>query len=296
MLTNELSSEEIRMAELELTMQCNHLENIHAIQSRLRVIRNDEILLPPVEGLLKYLCCDKGKIAVIGGRPGMGKTGLMLSVIDENPNNSFLIFTVELNFKQLLRRFKKMSIGETVIKMNEIEQVHQIDDVNTICSFGNMFISDKSKPDIDDFRKIIECQRINYHIDALFIDYFQLINSGTELLYWLKIWAEKYSFTVIILSQLSREVDFNPMDLPGFNSFKGLSNPELIDQYYYLLQPGHYLFTENLPGYYLEYTAELYCLKGEFMNKRLVFHFDAKECKFKKSRLSNLLNEKEGVF
>ena len=135
----------------------------------------------------------KDSLAVIAGRPGMGKTAFALQIAGNITKNGYnvILFSLEMSKDTVLERMAKQGVD------NECHII--IDDTPAI---SVEYIADKAK----------SCEKV----DAIIIDYFQLLrgneshncdNKIDEAFYnsdALKHLAKELNASVIVTSQISR--------------------------------------------------------------------------------------------
>lgn len=135
----------------------------------------------------------KGSLAVVAGRPGMGKTAFALQIAGNITKNGYnvILFSLEMSKDTVLERMAKQGVD------NECHII--IDDTPAI---SVEYIADKAK----------SCE----NVDAIIIDYFQLLrgneshncdNKIDETFYnsgALKHLAKELNASVIVTSQISR--------------------------------------------------------------------------------------------
>ena len=249
-------------------------------------------LFPEPAEFMEYLCNCNGKIVVIGSRPGQGKTGLMLSLIKDSPQIPVLVFSLELSSTRLFRRFLCVT-GETYASPSLKQHIeHRSQDDRPLIDAGrNIFICDKSKIPFETFQSIVGRQQCEKPVEVVFIDFYQLLEDATpDLLSKLKKCAELYHVTIVLLSQLEREIDKNPLETPPIDSFPGLNNLDNIDEAYYLFRPDRYKIIQDDKGNCLENLVVISSLKGEFKDTRLIFQINRENGAFGKAEVLNIMN------
>jgi len=189
--------------------------------------RDDEIYGVPtglidLDRLLGGL--QKSDLLIIAGRPGMGKTGFLLSVAKnaaQKHKKHVAIFSLEMSNEQLVQR---LIAQETAIdtqrlrsgKLNEDEWpkfTHAIE----VLSDTKIFLDDT--PAITPIQLRTKCRRLHleYHLDLIIVDYLQLMSGDSrndnrvqEVSYIsrnLKVLARELDVPVLTAAQLSRAVE-----------------------------------------------------------------------------------------
>ncbi len=166
----------------------------------------------------------KSDLLIIAGRPGMGKTGFLLSVAKNAAlihKKHVAVFSLEMSNEQLVQR---LIAQETAIdtqrlrsgKLNEDEWpkfTHAIE----VLSDTRIFLDDT--PAITPLQLRTKCRRLHleYQLDLIVIDYLQLMtgdmrndNRVQEVSYIsrnLKVLARELNVPVLAAAQLSRAVE-----------------------------------------------------------------------------------------
>ena len=251
-----------------------------------------DCFFPEPAEFMEYLSNCNGKVVVIGSRPGQGKTGLMLSLIKDYPEIPVLIFSLEMSSTQLIRRFLRVT-GETYESpsLNQPIEYRVQNYRNLLNVVRNIFICDKSKVPFKTFQSIVGRQQCEKPVEVVFIDFYQLLDDATpDLLSKLKKCAELYHVTIVLLSQLEREIDKNPLETPAIDSFPGLNNPDIIDEAYYLFRPDRYKIIQDDKGNCLENLVMISGLKGKFKENKLIFQINKENGAFGKAEVLNIMN------
>jgi replicative DNA helicase len=160
-------------------------------------------------------------LIILAGRPGDGKTALALALL-KNAGCEALIYSLEMSRLQLMQRLSAMLSGVGLYKIRH-GKMDQADLGNYNNALGvieksPIWINDKGGNYIDNI-----CQDIKRHvrqkgIKIVLIDYLQLINYHNaknstkndeigEITKRLKALAKELNIPIILLSQLSREIE-----------------------------------------------------------------------------------------
>jgi len=163
-----------------------------------------------------------GELIVIGGRPGMGKTQLMVNLalnISEQYPVAYL--SLDLAKAALINRILscKTQLGQNQFTSGDVSKnattllQNALEDLKK----NQLFINDKSVYHIPTLRNFIVKNITENNIKVFFIDYLQLIGSLTNYKHRLqeinsvcsalKNFAREYNITIVISSQLSRAVE-----------------------------------------------------------------------------------------
>jgi replicative DNA helicase len=189
--------------------------------------RSDEIFGVPtglvdLDKLLGGL--QKSDLLIIAGRPGMGKTGFMLSVAKnaaQKYKKHVAMFSLEMSNEQLVQRLIAQETGIDTQrlrtgKLNEEEWplfTHAIE----VLGDTKMFLDDT--PAITPLQLRTKCRRLHleYQLDLIIIDYLQLMSGDTRtdnrvqevsfISRNLKVLARELNVPVLAAAQLSRAVE-----------------------------------------------------------------------------------------
>jgi replicative DNA helicase len=166
----------------------------------------------------------KSDLLIIAGRPGMGKTGFLLSVAKnaaQKYKKHVAFFSLEMSNEQLVQRLIAQETGIDSQrlrsgKLNEGEWplfTHAIE----VLSDTHMFLDDT--PAITPLQLRTKCRRLHleYQLDLVLVDYLQLMSSDmrTEnrvqevsfISRSLKVLARELNVPVMAAAQLSRAVE-----------------------------------------------------------------------------------------
>lgn len=228
---------------------------------------------PIFKDLINNILSKKGALIVFGGRPGIGKTAFMLSIIKESPTTSFYVFSLELSKHQLIDRFREMT-GEKKLTEGKSFNYIQIHDYCTI--------SDDSTYNID-FTTLASIV-VNAHnaspIDIVFLDYFQLVNKeDSKFAEKLKNLAANLNITIVLLSQMRKDVPLDILMKPKLNSFPiNVPDFQYIDEIYYMVKNRYLNNEDELFHNYLSSNSEdeylfVHTIKGYDTNQNRIMIF-----------------------
>lgn len=189
--------------------------------------RSDEIMGVPtglidLDKLLGGL--QKSDLLIIAGRPGMGKTGFMLSVLKnaaQRYKKHVAMFSLEMSNEQLVQRLIAQETGIDTQrlrtgKLTEEEWplfTHAIE----VLADTRVYLDDT--PAITPLQLRTKCRRLHmeYELDLIIIDYLQLMSGDSrndnrvqEVSYIsrnLKVLARELNVPVLAAAQLSRAVE-----------------------------------------------------------------------------------------
>lgn len=164
----------------------------------------------------------KPDLAIVGARPGVGKTAFIMQVIKNiaRKGKNVAFYNLEMGKAQIIERYLSNASGVDLKKIKNIE----CDDgeaVKVMRSCDDLFklpitINDRASITVADIKN--ECRFVK-NLDLIIIDYLQLIQPDTTQRYInradavgqisrsLKIMAKELNVPVIALSQLNRVND-----------------------------------------------------------------------------------------
>lgn len=164
-------------------------------------------------------------LIIIAGRPSMGKTSFSLNIasnVAKNHNLPVLIFSLEMSKQQLIYRFlaKEAGIESNTLRSARLSENDwkKINKAVLVLSKQNLFFDDAPSLTISTLRfKIKKFLLQEKKLGLIIIDYLQLIqDSGKtqnraqelgQITRSLKTIAKEFNLPIIVLSQLSRNVE-----------------------------------------------------------------------------------------
>jgi replicative DNA helicase len=168
----------------------------------------------------------KSDLIIIAGRPSIGKTALILNIVADVVRQSrlpVLLFSLEMSKEQILYRLLSIEtqISQLRLKSGNLgkEDWSKITRVIPILAKVPLFIDDNFNLSIQDIRSKIKTIFFEQRsLGLIVIDYLQLMQSSDskmenrvqELAYTtraLKILAREFNVPIVVLSQLSRNVE-----------------------------------------------------------------------------------------
>lgn len=163
----------------------------------------------------------QGDLIIIAGRPSMGKTSLALNIaehIGAEEDLPVVIFSLEMSKQQLTERFlcSRSEINLHTVRKGLIstEQHRRLVEKGSELASKPIFIDDS--PNLTPLMIRAKCRRLKsqYQIQAVFIDYLQLMSIGgrvesrqqeiSTISRHLKSLARELNVPVVVLSQLNR--------------------------------------------------------------------------------------------
>ena len=157
-------------------------------------------------------------VTIVAARPSMGKTSLALCMARNmavDAKEPVGIFSLEMSADALIAR---LIHTEAKVSRQEIEyNMEEISKAASVVANSPIHIDDRSALSVQQISAAARRMKQQHDIKALFIDYLQLIRSTrdkgsrndevAEISNGLKAIAKELRIPVIVLSQLSRQVD-----------------------------------------------------------------------------------------
>lgn len=158
---------------------------------------------------------------LIGARPSMGKTALMLNMIKRAAVNCYpvLVFSLEMSKKQLIHRLLSDLSSSNLMKFKSgnfsDSDWSNINSAATKISEMNIHIIDTPGLSVEQIISISRKMQMKHGIKAIYIDYIQLIKGWSkegqapkvEISWSLKLIAKSLNIPLIALSQLNRSLE-----------------------------------------------------------------------------------------
>lgn len=162
-----------------------------------------------------------GELIVIGARPSMGKTALGICIADYLAVSRGLcvaFFSMEMSKQAIAHRLlcargrvDSQHLRRGFLNQTEIEALRQARDA---LSDSRLFIDDKAGMHILELRAKARRLHARHHLDAVFVDYLQLLRSPSrdrnreqevaEVSRGLKALAKELNVPVVVMAQLNR--------------------------------------------------------------------------------------------
>lgn len=220
-------------------------------------------------------------LVIIAARPSMGKTAFVLSMarnmaVDHERPVAF--FSLEMSSMQLVTRLisAESEIAGEKIKVGDLQEFEwqQLERKIKSLEAAPVFIDDT--PAISVFELRAKCRRLvrNHKIQAIIIDYLQLMTTGTDMKgnreqevstisRSLKAIAKELNLPVIALSQLNRSVESRSGDKrPQLSDLRESGAIEQdADMVLFIHRPEYYGITNDADGKSLHNLAEIIIAK-----------------------------------
>ncbi|NWF69301.1 MAG: replicative DNA helicase [Chloroflexi bacterium] len=166
----------------------------------------------------------KSDFIIFAGRPGMGKTSFLLSVVlnAARAGARTAVFTMEMASEQIVQRIIAMETGINMqkLRLGQIDQREWSRFVEAIGRLGELSIFIDDTPALNPVQLRTKARRLQHEhgVDLIVLDYLQLMNGGTtfennrvqEISYisrHMKELAKEMNVPILSAAQLSRAVE-----------------------------------------------------------------------------------------
>lgn len=224
----------------------------------------------------------KQKSYIIAGRPGMGKTSLVLVTSWFNAwlqKKPVAFFSLEMSAEELMRRIMSINsevpyklMDDGMLESFEVERIQQ-----TSGKYSNapLYIDDTPALTIQQIRARSHRLKHEKGVELIIIDYLQLIKGGkikagnreqevSQISQTLKQISKELDVPVVALAQLSRAVETRGGDKrPQLSDLRESGSIEQdADSVMFIYRPEYYGITEDEAGDSLEGKAEIIIAKN----------------------------------
>ena len=164
---------------------------------------------------------NKSDLVIIGARPAMGKTSLALNMARNTAmmgKKKVLFFSLEMTKEQLAQRVlaTEARVESTKMRTGKItpDEWSRLATATSLLSNCELYFDDTSNMTVPEMKSRIRRLR---DVDAVFVDYLQLMKSGqrienrvqevSEITRNLKLMAKDLNIPVVVLAQLARSTE-----------------------------------------------------------------------------------------
>ncbi len=217
----------------ELKEAYERIERLHQNKETLRGVPTG---FTGLDSLLSGL--QKSDLIVVGARPSLGKTTLVLDIARHAALKAGVpvgVFSLEMSREQVIDRFIaaeaqiplwKLRTGRITDDMDFQLIQHALDNL----AVAPIYVDDTPSPNIMQMRSMARRLQLENGLGLLIVDYLQLImprthsdnmvQQVTEISRGLKALARELNIPVIAVSQLSRAVDQREQKLPRLSDLR----------------------------------------------------------------------------
>ncbi|WKZ24238.1 MAG: replicative DNA helicase [Candidatus Dojkabacteria bacterium] len=234
---HELFTVSVQGVDKGFTRIADVLEQVYEEAAQVNVADGSLLGVPTgfrdVDGMLGGL--QKSDLIILAARPSMGKSSFMLDMTRNIAlaGNKVAIFSLEMSQSQLASRLlsSQSGVGLWDMRTGKLteEEFARLSEGTGILSDLHISIDDTPGANIVEVRTKARRLYMEQGLDAIFIDYLQLIQGNTregrvqevsQISQELKNMARELRVPVIALSQLSRKTEDRPDKLPQLSDLR----------------------------------------------------------------------------
>lgn len=251
---NEDSAADINFAEKAIfnISQSDHTTSLEHIDSSLNVVMDKFDQIAQSGGLARGVPTgfadldaltnglQKSDLILLAARPGVGKTSLAMNIVNNaaiNHGKTCAVFSLEMSTDQIAQRSLCSTACVNMAKalngqLND-EEWQKLYVAKQELSNAKIFI-DAGKNTPEDILSKCRTLKLKQGLDLIMIDYLQFIDSGSnkfnpqqsrtleiaEITKYFKMTAKELNVPVLLLSQLSRQVDQRPDHRPVLSDLR----------------------------------------------------------------------------
>lgn len=171
---------------------------------------------------------DAGDLVVIAGRPGMGKTALLVSIAAHVSRSSGVaVFSAEMPANQLMRRTVALLSGVSQSALRHPADLQQSDwqeiaTATNAISDRRLWVDDTPTPSLEHVRGEVLALANRIDLKLVMVDYVQLVQGRganryeqlRDVAYGLKALAKEARLPIIMLAQLNRGIESREVKRP----------------------------------------------------------------------------------
>lgn len=218
----------------------------------------------------------KGNIISVGGRPAMGKTSFLISILQNllKKGNKCLFFSYEMDSTQFMIKFFNQfyNIGSRKLREKISTYLDDFEKKSQEILDLNLVVNDNVSTTIEDIKTMVEKEKP----DFVFIDYLQLMpfkskrprtEIVSDIMDGLKQIAEENDSIFFINSQLSRALESRNDKRPMLSDFRESGSiEEFSDAVLFIYREDYYNFYHNSDDETLKTrgNAEIIIAKNKF--------------------------------
>lgn len=198
----------------------------------------------------------KSDLIIVAGRPGMGKTAFMLTILRNTAlfhHKHVAMFSLEMSNEQLVHRLisQQSGINTQKLRTGKLGDDELPGLVEAIDIYGDTTVFLDDTPAITPLQLRTKCRRLHmeHHLDLIIVDYLQLMSgdSGRDnrvqevsgISRGLKILAKELDVPVLTAAQLSRDVEKRTEKKPMLSDLRESGSLEQdADVVMFLHKPG----------------------------------------------------------
>ncbi|MDD5457961.1 MAG: replicative DNA helicase [Phycisphaerae bacterium] len=220
----------------------------------------------------------KGEMIIVAGRPSMGKTALAVNIAENMAVKSGIpaaIFSMEMSKEQLTERilcsYSRVDSQSVRRGLLSTEQYHELAAACMELGKAPIYIDDTAGLTPLELRAKARRLKSRHKIEAIFIDYLQLMNIGTgrsesrqqeitTISRYIKALARELNIPVVVLSQLNRAAESREGHRPRMSDLRESGSIEQDADVIMLLHREDY-YHKDEEGYVQNGVAEVIIAK-----------------------------------
>lgn len=212
-----------------------YLDRVDEMSKRTEEIMGVPTGLIDLDRLLGGL--QKSDLLIVAGRPGMGKTGFLLSVAKnaaQKHKKHVAVFSLEMSVEQLVSRLiaQETGIDTQRLRTGKLKDEEWLIFTNAIEVLSGTHIWLDDTPAITPLQLRTKCRRLHleHELDLIIVDYLQLMSGDSrndnrvqEVSYIsrnLKVLARELNVPVLAAAQLSRAVEQRSDKIPQLSDLR----------------------------------------------------------------------------
>jgi len=229
-----------------------------------------------------------GELVVVGGRPGMGKTQLLVQLtLELSKTTPVLFFSYDLSQFHLTQRFmsavSELSVNQIIYGQLSAEQRSKLSQDALQLSSHQILLNETAHSSIEEFKALCKLHVEADQVKVVMIDYLQLLserktrqNRDAELSFIareLKNLAKELQICIVASSQLSRSLEMRGGDRKPFMSDLRESGAieQDADKVLFIYRPEYYGFLQDEYGNSTQGLVELIMAKNRTGSMGSVF-------------------------
>lgn len=181
---------------------------------------------------------ERQEVLVFGGRPGMGKTTLMLNMLNKCilQGRQNLVLSLEMSYKDLRTKILSLNTGIPMFAIEEPWRMTASQKERVAEVAGSMFMNhqnnahfiDDPRISLDELQALATKMKHGRGLDVLWVDYLQLLSGDgenrnqelTKISRQFKIMARSLDIAVVLLVQLNRGVEARENKRPRMSDIR----------------------------------------------------------------------------
>lgn len=180
-----------------------------------------------------------GQLITIGGRPSIGKTAFIMSVIANMITQyRIALFSLEMTEDEVIKRLLSIKSGVAFYKLERGVKDEELQDLQDTIKFfeqhNNLWIDDNGSWHISKLRAFMRRLKRQEDIQIVFVDYLQLLHAKKEsrerevsyITQQLKEMAKELNIPIVATAQLSRKVEERVNPEPKLSDLRESGNIE----------------------------------------------------------------------